>query len=89
MKNNINNKNYNGLNSEEDVKLLDNIISGMYDEDGDGICGISEICSVICGEKFYGRYDDEDLKYVKEVMEEFRGIKVGFDRDWEHMYIED
>ena len=42
------NKNYTGLNSENDISLLDEIISEMYDG-GDGLCGIDEIVSVICG----------------------------------------
>ena len=80
-------KKYSGLNSENDISLLDEIISEMMDG-GDGLCGIDEIVSVICGKKFYGKYDEEDLEYVKEVMSEFRGLIVEFDLENECMYIE-
>jgi hypothetical protein len=81
------NKNYTGLNSENDISLLDEIISEMYDG-GDGICGIDEIVSVICGNEFYGNWDSEDLEYVKEVMREFRGVIVEFNEDESFMSIE-
>jgi hypothetical protein len=82
-------RNYNGLSSEEDVRLLDKMIDELYDEAGDGLVGTNEIVSVICGRKFYGNYDDKDLEYVKEVMKEFRGIDVEFDKEQEHMYVVD
>ena len=91
LKNNYNNNNmnnnYNGLSDDSDVKLLDEIIDCLFDDD-DGLCGISEICSVICGKDYYDKWCEEDLEYVKEVMREFRGINVGFNLENECMYVE-
>ena len=72
----------------EDWFLLDEMIDEMYDKDGDGICGLNEIVGLVCGEKFVGNYDEEDLEYVKEVMREFFRINVGFDMYRECMWIE-
>jgi len=79
------NKKYTGLNTNKDVENLDEIIDCMY-ESSEG-CGLSEIVNVICGKKFGVKYDNDDLEYVKEVMEEMRGIKVEFNLDNEEMYI--
>jgi len=82
-------KKYNGLICEEDFKLFDEMIELMLDEEGDGECGLNEIVSVICGEEFYGDYDEEDLKYVKEVIFKFKGIEVGFNLEYESMFVEE
>ena len=71
--------------------LLDEMIDEMYklkNKDGDGICGLNEIVGLVCGEEFVGKYDKEDLEYVKEVMSEFFRINVGFDMERECMWIE-
>ena len=81
-----NNKTYKGLMNDNDVMVLNEMIEGLYE--GDGMCGIDEICGVICGKEYYGNWDDKDLEYVKEVMREFRGILVGFDLENEVMFME-
>ena len=86
--NNYIDKNYNGLSDESDVELLNEIVDELYG-DGDGLCGISEVCSVICGKEYYSKWNEEDLEYVKEVMEELRGVKVEFDLENECMYVVD
>lgn len=82
-----NNKAYSGLNNEDDVNTFNELIECLYDG-GDGMCGINEVCGVVCGKSFYGNWDDKDLEYVKEVMEVFGRIKVGFDLENEVMFLE-
>ena len=83
----INNKNYDGLGNDEEVELLNEMCGELCDEYGDGLIGLSELVSVICGKKFYVEYDDEDLEYVKEVMREFCKVNVEFDLENECVYL--
>lgn len=79
-------KKYTGLTNDNDIEKLDELIDCLYDG-GDGEVGIDEIVKVVCGKKFYGKWDEEDLEYVKELMREMRGIEVDFNLDNESMYV--
>ena len=70
----------------DDIEKLDELIDCLYDG-GDGEVGIDEIVKVVCGKKFYGKWDEEDLEYVKELMREMRGIEVDFNLYNESMYV--
>ena len=70
-----------------DSELVNEIVEEMY-EGGDGICGIDEIVRAVCGDEFYGKWDKEELEYVKEVMREFCRINVEFNEDESFMSIE-
>lgn len=80
-------KNYNGLSNDEEVELLNEMVGEMCDEYGDGLIGLSELVSVICGKEFYNKYDSEDLEYVKEVMREFCKVNVEFNLENEDVYL--
>jgi len=67
-----------------DGELVNIMVNKMYDSN-ENVCGISEIVESCCGEKYYNNYGKEELDYVKEVMEEFCGIYVEFDKENELM----
>ena len=75
------NKNY-----EMNEEKVNELMNEMYY--GEGQCGIDEVVSYVCGKEFYGNWDDEELKYVEEVMREFCYVKVSFDLDYEVMNID-
>lgn len=80
-------KNYNGLSNDEEVELLNEMVDELCNEYGDGLIGLSELVSVICGKGFYDKYDSEDLEYVKEVMREFCKVNVEFNLENEDVYL--
>lgn len=81
------NKVYSGLSEEVEVGELNEIVDELCDERFEGEVGLSEVCGLICGEGFYEDWDEEDLEYVKEVMEELCKLKVGFNLERECMYV--
>lgn len=76
------NKNYNF-----DAEGVNEIVNEMF-KSNEYMCGLSEIVSKVCGNKFYNNYDEDDLKYVEEVMREFCNINVSFDLENEVMNYE-
>jgi hypothetical protein len=74
------------MDVDMDVELVDEIVNEMYD--GEMMCGIDEIVGAVCGNEFYGKWSDEELRYVKEVMKEYCQINVEFDLENELMIIE-
>ncbi len=70
-----------------DGELINEIVNEMYDS-GEGMCGLSEIVSAVCGKEYYNTYGKEELDYVKEVMEEFCRIYVEFDEENEVMILQ-
>ena len=66
-------------------ELVDEIVNEMHD--GEMMCSIDEIVGACCGNNFYGKWDDEELAYVEEVMREYCQINVEFDLENELMII--
>ena len=80
MHNEVMSKTYN-----MDDELVDEIVNEMHE--GEMMCSIDEIVEACCGNNFYGNWDDEELKYVEEVMREYCQINVEFDLENELMII--
>jgi len=80
MHNEVMSKTYN-----MDNELVDEIVNEMHE--GEMMCSIDEIVEACCGNNFYGNWDDEELKYVEEVMREYCQINVEFDLENELMII--
>ncbi len=70
-----------------DSELVNEMVNEMY-YSGEGMCGLSEIVSVVCGKEYYSNYGKEELDYVKEVMEESCMIYVEFDEENEVMTLQ-
>lgn len=70
-----------------DAEGVNEIVNEMF-ESNEYMCGLNEIVRKVCGNEFYGNYDEDDLKYVEEVMREFCNIKVSFDLENEVMNYE-